>query len=46
MPVKAAAVRCSPSRATASTAALTGSSSMITDTVAERTTAAPAKYSA
>ena len=44
VPTTVAAVSRSPSSATASTAALTGSSSMITETVADRTTAAPAKY--
>ena len=38
-------VRFSPNMTTPSTAALTGSISMITDAVAARTAAAPAKYS-
>jgi hypothetical protein len=40
-----AAVSRSPNSATPSAAALTGSISMITEAVAARTTAAPAKYS-
>lgn len=46
MPRTVAAVSRSRRTVTAMTAALTGSSSMITETVADRTAAAPAKYSA
>jgi hypothetical protein len=43
-PSTVAAVNCSPSRVTASTVAETGSMRATTDTVAARSTAAPAKY--